>query len=526
MGSRKIPRSWAWKRIGEIAEVVGGSTPPRNHPEFFGGSIPWATPTDVTSIKGRYLDGTGETITEAGLRAAGLRLLPPGSVLVSSRATIGAVALAGRSIATNQGFQNLIPGPDVDSLWLYYTVAGRRPDLERLAAGSTFREFSRQSLKHLQIPVPPLYEQVAIARVLDAIDQAIEKTEAVIEATERLRQALLQELLTRGVPGWHSEWKHVPGIGTIPADWEIVTLGEVAEVTSGLAIGPHRKPRAHPKRYLTVANVQAGAVTLGEVRYMELTGREYASRRLVAGDLVLVEGHAQISELGRAAVVPPEASGFVFQNHLFRVRGRPGLCANRFICEFINGPQGRSYFRSFGGTTSGLNTVSVSNVKAMPTPLPGLEEQEVIAAIAEAIAERLRTETLLLEQLRAVKAAVADALLSGRVRFPMSAATAGHGDFQEDGPAERSAEASVPRSVPGAEALAGPEAMVDGPRQVVHAGPEDPTKVSAPGGGDGLAGSIPPRAVLDRCPRGTADYPSDGRTTPGEESATIEEWRL
>ena len=76
-------------------------------------------------------------------------------------------------------------------------------------------------------------EQQAIAAVLDSIDEAIERTEAVIAATERLRDALLHELLTCGVPGWHSEWKDAPGIGTIPACWEVVRLGEVAQVVRG-----------------------------------------------------------------------------------------------------------------------------------------------------------------------------------------------------------------------------------------------------------------------------------------------------
>ena len=90
-----------------------------------------------------------------------------------------------------------------------------------------------ETLKSLRISVPPLAEQHAIAAVLDSIDEAIERTEAVIAATERLRDSLLHELLTRGVPGWHSEWKEAPGIGTIPTCWEVVRLGNVAKVRNG-----------------------------------------------------------------------------------------------------------------------------------------------------------------------------------------------------------------------------------------------------------------------------------------------------
>ena len=190
---------------------------------------------------------------------------------------------------------------------------------------------NRQDIFALPLLLPPLPEQRAIATVLDSIDEAIERTEAVITSTERLRESLLHELLTRGVPGWHSEWKEVRGIGTIPADWEVVRLGDVSDVTSGLAMGPHRSPRDNPKPYLTVANVQADHVKIGKPRFMELTEREYSSRTLRTGDVVLVEGHAQISQLGRAAVVPPEADGYTFQNHFFRARSGD-RCKSAFVC--------------------------------------------------------------------------------------------------------------------------------------------------------------------------------------------------
>ena len=253
--------------------------------------------------------------------------------------------------------------------------------------------------------------------VLDAIDEAIERTAAVIAATERLREALLHELLTRGVPGWHTAWRDVPGLGTIPTDWDVVRLGEVCDVKSGLAMGPHRSPRDNPKPYLTVANVQADRVTLGEPRLMQLTDAEYSSRILLAGDIVLVEGHAQISQLGRAALVPPEADGYTFQNHLFRVR--PGeRCNAVFVCAYVNGRNGRRYFGSFGGTTSGLNTVSAANVRALPLPMPPIEEQRAMAVVLGGVndaIERAREER---DGLRSLKASAADALLTGRVRVP------------------------------------------------------------------------------------------------------------
>ena len=300
----------------------------------------------------------------------------------------------------------------VRALWHRYT-RGITARLEHQTTG--IRNLDYAGYLDLPILLPPLAEQRAIAAVLDSIDEAIERTEEVIAATEHLRDALLHELLTRGLPGHHTAWRDIPGLGAIPACWEVVRLGDVCEVASGFAMGPQRTPRDHPRPYLTVANVHTDQVTVDEVRYMELTDAEYASRSLRAGDLVVVEGHAQVSQLGRAAIVPPYAEGFTFQNHLFRVRlldaGDLG-----FVSAFINGLRGRAYFASFGGTTSGLHTVSARNVRLLPVSWPSDTEQQAIAATLDSVdaaIERLRAERAALQS---SKASTADALLTGRVR--------------------------------------------------------------------------------------------------------------
>jgi len=282
--------------------------------------------------------------------------------------------------------------------------------------GTKMPRTSWERLADLSVSCPPLPEQRAIAAVLDAVDDTIERTEAVIAATEALRRSLLHELLTRGVPGMHSEWKHVPGLGTVPACWEVTTLGEVCGVASGFAMGPSRAPKDSPRPYLTVANVHTDRVSVEHVRYMELTDAEYASRSLQTGDLVMVEGHAQVSQLGRAAIVPPEADGYTFQNHLFRVRLRTAGDL-RYVSAFINGPRGRDYFASFGGTTSGLNTVSAGNVRLLPVSWPSPAEQQRIAEVLAAVDDSLTGELEQSGTLRAVKEATADALLTGRARL-------------------------------------------------------------------------------------------------------------
>ena len=223
----RVPDGWQMVRLGDVAEVVGGSTPSRTQGEYWGGDIPWLVPSELTGLSGRYLMATRELITATGMKAAGLRAIPARSVLLTSRATIGATAINTIPVTTNQGFQNLVGNDRTDGLWLYYCASSMRNELRKRGSGSTFREVSRDSVCSLPILLPPLPEQRAIAAILDTIEEAIERTEAVIAATERLRDALLHDLLTLGVPGWHSEWHDVPGLGVTPADWEVVRLGDV-----------------------------------------------------------------------------------------------------------------------------------------------------------------------------------------------------------------------------------------------------------------------------------------------------------
>ena len=149
--------------------------------------------------------------------------------------------------------------------------------------------------------LPPLAEQRAIAAVLDSIDEAIERTEEVIAATERLRDALLHELLTRGVPGQHSEWKEAPGIGTIPACWDVVRLGDVAEVQTGRAVN-RKAIRAEGLEvpYLSVANVKDGYLDLSIVKNMLVLVDEIDRYKLRDDDVLFTEG-GDADKLGRGS---------------------------------------------------------------------------------------------------------------------------------------------------------------------------------------------------------------------------------
>ena len=227
-----MPDGWQDLTLADVARVAGGGTPSKRERAYWNGDIPWATPTDVTGLSGRAISETGAMITEAGLQSSSATLLPPDSLLMTTRATIGACAINRVPMATNQGFQNLVPKQSTGVDFLYYLIQHHKRRLKRLAAGSTFLELSKRAVSGLRVAVPPLSEQRKIAAILSSVDDAIEKTQAVIDQVQVVKRGLMQELLTRGLPERHTRFKQTE-VGEIPEGWRTSRIGEIASCDYG-----------------------------------------------------------------------------------------------------------------------------------------------------------------------------------------------------------------------------------------------------------------------------------------------------
>lgn len=161
---------WRATTIGEIAEVVGGGTPRTTEGAYWGGRVPWITPSEVTRQEGRVITATDRMLTEEGLASIGNRMLPTGTVLLTSRATVGAVARAGVPMAVNQGFAALVTGSSVDPGWLAIWCQAHRSDFERLAGGSTYPEVSKPKVRAVPLDLPPLAEQRRIVDLMERVN--------------------------------------------------------------------------------------------------------------------------------------------------------------------------------------------------------------------------------------------------------------------------------------------------------------------------------------------------------------------
>ena len=228
--SEYIPHNWKIIRLGEVASIVSGGTPSRETSEFWGNDIPWVTPTDITNTKGRFLFDTAEGLSLFGLNSSSASLLPPGTILMTSRATVGDARIAEREVCTNQGFKSLIPNKKIDCLFLFYQMQRCREAYKVFGIGSTFLEINKKDTERFEFLLPnDLVEQKAISRILDCLDQAIEKTEALIHKYQQIEAGLMHDLFTRGLtangklrppreqaPDLYQETP----IGWIPKEWE------------------------------------------------------------------------------------------------------------------------------------------------------------------------------------------------------------------------------------------------------------------------------------------------------------------
>ncbi|RDV23417.1 restriction endonuclease subunit S, partial [Parageobacillus toebii] len=161
------------------------------------GTIPWATPTDITSNDNKYISTTQSMITESALRNSSANLLPVGSVLMTSRATIGPRCINTVPMATNQGVKSFICDPDVlHNEYLYYLIDKIKDQFIALASGSTFLEISKSALENFKIPVPPIEEQIEIAKILSSVDEKMSVEKVKKESLQIIKKGLMQSLLT------------------------------------------------------------------------------------------------------------------------------------------------------------------------------------------------------------------------------------------------------------------------------------------------------------------------------------------
>ena len=210
---------WIEKTLGELGDIVGGATPSTNYEEYYGGNIAWITPKDLSLFKGRYISYGERSITEAGLASCSAQMMPPNTVLFTSRAPIGYVAIARQSVCTNQGFKSVVPHECVDPLFLYYILKFNKERIEAMGSGTTFKEVSGKTMKAVQVRIPrKIEDQKKIASILDSIDTKIENNAKINDNLQQQAQTLYKQCFPYRVDD------------DLPDGWHIGTVDEIIEI--------------------------------------------------------------------------------------------------------------------------------------------------------------------------------------------------------------------------------------------------------------------------------------------------------
>ncbi len=381
---------WGMSRLRDLGKVVGGGTPSRERLEYWNGSIPWLTPRELTGNNEKYVSETHDCISQLGLVVSGARLLPEGSLLVTSRASIGSCALAGRPMATNQGFKNLVPSEDVDPSYLFYLGRILSREMTRRASGTTFLEISGREFGRITIMLPPLGEQRQIAEILDTIDEAIQATKRIIAKHTAIRTGLATHLLLSQVRTSRS-----------------VPLSDLAEINP-------RTPS--PTLHATVSFLPMADVSeSGFIKNIHLKKASSGYTPFVAGD-VLVAKITPCFENGKGAhaqAIPTRCGQGSTEFHVLRARSD---AHSRYLYHVTRTGEFRRRGEGLMSGSAGQQRVPSEFFNLYTIMKPPMEEQRRIAEILDAADESIRVHERERDKLKQLRSGLAADLLSGRVR--------------------------------------------------------------------------------------------------------------
>jgi len=299
----EVPEHWEVRRLKHaFRKIVGGSTPASTEPTYWDGDVVWVTPADISRTA--RLATSLRRITSEGLRSCSSELVPPGSIVVTSRAPVGNVAIAETELCTNQGCKALVAtAAVVNPVFGFHVLTTLKGELQSLAAGTTFTEISTSRLCAVAIPLPPLPEQAAIVRFLDHADRRIRRyiraKQKLIKLLEEQKQAIIHRAVTRGLdPNVRLRPSGVEWLGDVPEHWEVNQVRSIAKVVRGGSPRPAGSPvyfHGTGAPWITVGEVTRtqGKYVTGTTTRLTAAG-EARSRTIEPGTLLLTNSGATL----------------------------------------------------------------------------------------------------------------------------------------------------------------------------------------------------------------------------------------
>jgi len=387
---------WIECTLDKLGEIVGGATPSTKCEDYYGGSIPWITPKDLSSFKGRYITSGERNITEKGLASCSAQMMPKDAVLFTSRAPIGYIAIASQSVCTNQGFKSIVVNEKADPLFVYYLLKYNKDAIEAMGSGTTFKEVSGKTMRAVKVRIPlDVSYQKRIAAVLDSLDTKIENNERINDNLELQAQACFQELF----------------VDNADPEWAIGTISDL-----GAVVGGSTPSKAKPEYYtetgiawITPKDLSVNKskfISHGENDITEL-GLKNSSATIMPEGTVLFSSRAPIGYIAVAA-------GEVTTNQGFKsIVPKPEI-GTAFVYYFL-----KHNLPIIEGMASGstFKEVSGSTMKGVPAVIP---DTDTITRFNDFCSPIFAQQRILEEQnqsLAALRDNLLPKLMSGEIDF-------------------------------------------------------------------------------------------------------------
>jgi type I restriction enzyme S subunit len=422
-----VPEHWDVRAVRRTFTILNGSTPKSGNPDFWDGAIPWATPDDLGSLNGSTLMATRRMITRAGFDSCGVSIAPEGSLILSTRAPIGHLALAGVPMCTNQGCRSLVFRRHDDRHFFFYQLLTARDELQSLGQGSTFTELGRDRLASVSLVSPPSDEQRAIAAFLDRetarIDALIEKKRRQIDLLQEKRSALISHAVTKGLnPHAATKDSGVEWLGPIPAHWTAVRIRRLlTRLEQGWS--PQCEGReAGPDEW---GIMKAGCANYGRFNELEHKAlpadvKPEAIYEIKPGDVIMSRACGTVGLVGSAAYVENCRPRLLLCDKLFRLHPYRDRCDARYLHLALNSRSARAQIEmSISGADGLANNITQPTIKDIVLAVPPLDEQQAIVTHVRQATSRIDGVVAKVERstdlLREHRTALISAAVTGKI---------------------------------------------------------------------------------------------------------------
>lgn len=397
---------WVECTISDIGTVVGGATPSTKKSEnYVDGKIAWITPKDLSTFKGRYIVSGERNITESGLKSCSTKLLPKNTVLFSSRAPIGYIAIAANDLCTNQGFKSVIPNENTDPLFLYYLLKFNKDKIKSMGSGTTFKEISAKVMKNIKVFVPTSKSmQKNIASILGAIDNKIELHNSINNNLEQQALALFKQCFM----------DYAPYDGITPAEWRGVSLDDVCtKITDGSHYSPADSPDS-PYPMYSVKDMETYGFNSSSCKH--ITKEDFAKMQKndcipLLNDILVAKDGSYLKEIFICSEQKDEA----ILSSIAIFRPNTQIVIPEILLYLLKQPSVRKDVGDNYVSGSALPRIVLKDFKKYRFMLPPIEEQQKIGSVLHAIRMQIKTNVDEIHNLSSLRDTLLPKLMSGEL---------------------------------------------------------------------------------------------------------------